>query len=85
MTITIELPQDTLTALQADAGAQGRPAEQVAAELLAALYAEPDDEDAAVGEALRELDAGQGRPFTEFSKEFSDRFTAPFRAAEATR
>ena len=78
MTLTITLPDDTLTALRADAQAQGRPAEQVAAEHLAVLYLEEDDEDIAVREALAELEAGKGRPFSEFTEEFSARFAARF-------
>lgn len=78
MTITINLPEDTLAALRADAGAQGRPAEQVAAEHLAALYVDEDDEKTAVEEALSELDAGQGRPFAEFAEEFSAHFAARY-------
>ena len=62
MTIMIDLPADTLVALRADAGAQGRPAEQVAAEHLAALYAVEDDEEAVVKEASDQLSQGQGRP-----------------------
>ncbi|MGI4790869.1 MAG: hypothetical protein ACRYFS_18715 [Janthinobacterium lividum] len=38
MTIAIDLPQDTFDALQAEAEAQGRTAEQVAAEYLMAHY-----------------------------------------------
>ena len=63
-------------ALRADAGTLGRPAEQVAAEHLAALYADQDQETAAIAEALQELEAGQGRPFSDFAKEFADRFAA---------
>ncbi|MBV9852240.1 MAG: hypothetical protein JO250_21445 [Armatimonadetes bacterium] len=81
MTITIDLPEDTVAALRADAGAQGRPAEQVAAEHLAALYTDTDDEEAAIEEALNELEGGQGRPFVAFSEEFSARFTARYGAA----
>jgi hypothetical protein len=57
MTITIDLPQETLEALRADAGAQGRPAEQVAAEYFTALFTE-DDEETAVNAALDEMEAG---------------------------
>jgi plasmid stability protein len=80
MTITIDLPGDTLAALRADAAAQGRPAERVAAEHLAALYTDEDDEDVALAEALAELGSGQGRPFTEFASEFAARFTARYGA-----
>ena len=76
MTITIDLPQETLEALQADAGMLGRPAEQVAAQYLAALFALDEDEETAVNAALDELDAGKGRPFTEFAEELSARFAA---------
>lgn len=74
MTITIDLPPKTIEALQADAGVQGRPAEQVAAEYLTALFAEDDAEEeaAALNTALDELEAGKGRPFAEFSRELSD-------------
>jgi len=77
MTITINLPEETLAALRADAGAQGRPAEEVAAEYLAALYGE-DDEEIAIEEALGELESGKGRSFSEFTKEFSDRFATRY-------
>ena len=80
MTITIELSSDTLAALQADAAAQGRPVEALAAALAAehldALYAPEDDLDTALGEAFAQLDAGQDRPFEEFAAEFSARFAA---------
>lgn len=81
MTLTIELPEGPLAALKADAGAQGRPAEQVAAEHLAAFYVDEDDEEAAVEEALGQLDKGQGRPLAEFSNEFAARFAARYGAA----
>ncbi len=77
MTITIDLPQETLEALRADAGAQGRPAEQVAAQYLAALFAEQEEE-SAINEALDELEAGKGRPFTEFADELSARFATRY-------
>jgi len=76
MTLTIELPEEILTALQADAGAQGRSAEQVAADRLAALYADQNDKESAINEALDEMEAGKGRPFEEFAQEFSSRFAA---------
>jgi len=78
MTLTIDLHGETLAALQADAGAQGRPAEQIAAEYLASLYAHQDDEEAAINEALDELEEGQGRPLAEFAQEFSSRFAARY-------
>lgn len=81
MTLTIELTEETLAALQADAGAQRRPAEQVAADRLAALYADQDDEEAAINEALDELEAGKSRPFEEFAQEFSSRFAARYSIA----
>ncbi len=77
MTITIDLPQETLEALQADAGAQGRLAEQVAAEYLVALFAE-EDEETAINAALDELEAGKGRSFAEFAEELSARFAARY-------
>ncbi len=73
MMLTIDLPEQTLAALQADAEAQGRGVEQIAAEHLASLYARQDDEDTAINEALDELEAGQGRPLVEFAQEFSSR------------
>ena len=79
MTIQIELPETTLAALKADAKAQGRTAEELAAEHLAAFYVDQDDEEAAVEEALGELEAGKGRPFAEFAEEFSARFAQRFR------
>ena len=78
MTITLDLSADTLAALRADAGTQGRPVEQVAAERLAALYGDEDDEAVAVEEAFQELEAGQGRPFAEFADEFTARFNARY-------
>ncbi len=77
MTITIDLPHDTLEALRADAGAQGWPAEQVAADYFTSLFTE-DDEEAAINAALDELEAGQGRPFAEFAEELSSRFAARY-------
>ena len=73
--LTINLPKDTLAALRADAKMQNRSAEDVAAEHLAALYAE-DDLDTALEEAFAQLDAGLDRPFEEFAQEFSARFAA---------
>ena len=58
MTITIDLPQETLEALQADAGTLGRPAEQVAAQYLTSLFALDEDEEIAVNTALDEMEAG---------------------------
>lgn len=81
MIITIDLPEDTLAAIRADAGSQGRPIEQVAAERLSVLYMAEDEEQAAVEEALNELEAGQGRSFAEFSQEFSARFVSRYRTA----
>lgn len=79
MTLTINLPEETLASLRADAGAQGRPAEQVAAERLAALYANADnDETAAVEEALAELERGQSRAFDTFAAEFSAHFDSRY-------
>lgn len=82
MTLTINLPEETLASLRADAGAQGRSTEEVAAERLAALYANADnDETAAVEEALAELERGQSRPFAAFADEFSARFDARYGTA----
>ncbi len=78
MTLMIDLPEATLAALQADAGEQGRPAEQVAAERLTLLYADADDERAAVEEAFAELERGEGRPFAAFAEEFDLRFTSRY-------
>ena len=74
MTLTIDLPPETIEALQADAGALGRPAEQVAAQYLASLFAMDEDEEIAINTALDEMDAGRGRPFSEFAEELSARF-----------
>lgn len=73
MTITIDLPQETLEALRADAGAQGRPAEQVASHCLVSLFADQDEE-TVINAALDELEAGKSRPFAEFADELSARF-----------
>lgn len=81
MTIVIDLPEDTLAALRADAGAQGRAVEQVADEHLAALYADEDDEETAVEEALYQLSKGQGRPLAECSEELTARFAAHYKTA----
>ena len=78
MSITIDLPEDILAALQADANAQGRTAEEVAAEGLVTLYMEEEDEDSAIEEGLRELEEGKGRPLAEFAEEFSARFEARY-------
>ena len=78
MTIMIDLPQETLEALRTDAGALGRPAEQVAADYLISLFAPDENEETAVNTALDELDAGKGRPFTEFADELSARFAARY-------
>ena len=64
MTITLDLRPETLAALRADAEAQGRSAEEVAAEHLAALYGDgeeaPDEETlAAIGRGFADLDAGR--------------------------
>lgn len=76
MTITINLPEDTLAALRADAKAQGRSAEDVAAEQLAMLYAQEDDLDTALEEAFSQMEAGEGQPFEEFAEELRTRFEA---------
>lgn len=81
MTITIDLPPETLKAPRTDAGTLGRPAEQVAAEYLSALPALVEDEETAVNTALDELDSGKGRPFAEFAEELSARFAVRCRRA----
>lgn len=58
ITRTIDLPPETLEALRADAGALGRPAEQVAEQYLASLFALDADEETIINAALDELDAG---------------------------
>ena len=78
MTITIDLPLETLEALQTDAGTLGRPAEQVAAEYLSSLFALDEDEETVINTALDELDAGKGRSFSEFADELSARFAAQY-------
>ncbi len=74
MTITIDSPQETLEALRADARTLGLPAEQVAAQYLASLFALDGDEETAINAALDELKAGRGRPLAEFADELSARF-----------
>lgn len=84
MTITIELPDTTLAALSADAGMQGRAVESVAAEHLAALYAQQDSLDAALEEAFAEAESGQGQPFEAFAADLrarSDARLTPGKAA----
>lgn len=83
MTITIDLPPETIEALRVNAGVQGRPAEQVAAEYLTALFAEDDAEEeaTALNMALDELEAGEARPFAEFSQELLVRFAARYEAS----
>ncbi len=76
MTLNIELPEDTLAALRADAQAQGRRAEDVAAEYLAVLYTPEDDLETALEEGFAQVDAGQGQPFDEFAAELRTRFEA---------
>jgi plasmid stability protein len=75
MTITVNLPEDTFAALRADAKMQGRSAEDVAAEHLAALYTE-NDLDTALEEAFAQLDAGLDRPLEEVADELRARFDA---------
>lgn len=58
MTRTIDLPPETLEALRADAGVLGRPAEHVAEQYLASLFALDADEDTVINAALDEPDAG---------------------------
>ena len=69
MTLTINLPDTALAALLADAQAQGRPAENVAAEHLTVLYSAEDTVEEALAEAFVELEAGLGRPFEEYAAE----------------
>jgi len=45
-------------------------------DLPATFYADEDDEDAAVEEALGQLAFGQGRPLSEYAEEFNARFAA---------
>lgn len=67
MSITIELPPTAEAALRAEAAAQGRPVEQVAAEALAELFgsldgngdAEDPEAVAEIGAALAELEAAE--------------------------
>jgi len=63
MTITLDLPEDTLAALRAEAQARGRSAEDVAAEHLTDWYAEEDDIDAdtiaAIEQGFADLEAGR--------------------------
>lgn len=74
MTMTIELPPDIEAALQADAKAQGRKAEEIVVLQLAARYAPEDDLDEALEEAFTQMEAGQGQPFEEFAAELRARF-----------
>ena len=78
MTLTIDLPDDALAALRADAEANGRDVADLAAERLAEMYLplgeDEDDLVAAVNEALDQLDAGQHRPLEEFAAELEARF-----------
>ncbi len=53
-------------------------ADTLAAEHLAALSADEDDEDAAVEEALGQLAGGQGRPLSEYVEEYNARFAARY-------
>ena len=82
--ITIALSEDTLTALRADAKAQGRPMEQVAAEHLAVLYLQEDDLDTALEDAFSQMEAGQGQPFEDFAQELRTRFEARHAADKVT-
>ena len=76
MTIIINLPEDTLAALRADAKMQGRNAEDVAAEHLAAWYAQEGDLDTALEEAFAQMEARAGRPLEEVADELRTRFDA---------
>ncbi len=78
--ITIDLSEATLTALRADARAQGRPVEQVAAERLAVVYLQEDDLDTALEEAFTQMETGQGQPFEEFAQDLRARFEARYAA-----
>lgn len=71
MTITLELPEEALAALRAEAAALGRAPEALAAERLASWY-EPDPlfaaegsaaEAEAVASALEEVAQGRTKPF----------------------
>ena len=77
MTIVLDLPADLEAALRADAQAQGRPTETVAAERLAAFYetAEPEPEAVeAIAQAFANLDAGeQGMPLEEYVADVTER------------
>ncbi len=69
MTIQLQLPDATLAALLTHAQAQGRPAEELAAEALSALFAAPQDterqqrerQDAAAGIEAGLADFAAGR------------------------
>ena len=75
MTITLELPADVEAALLADAKAQNRPAETIAAERLAAFYGDESDEPEeeaveAIAQALADLEAGdRGIPLEDYIAE----------------
>lgn len=80
-TTTLNLPDVALAALRAHARAQGRSAEDVAAEQLAALYgAGENDLDTALEEAFAEMEAGKGEPFEPFAQELQVRYFGPPRA-----
>ena len=84
MTITIDLPEETLAVLRAAARAQGCRAQEVAMEALSVLYAQEDDLDAALNEAFTQMEAEQGQPFEEFAEQLRSRFEtrhAPMKAA----
>jgi predicted transcriptional regulator len=79
MTIVLNLPTDLEAALRADAEAQGRPAETIATERLAAFYeyenAEPEPEAIeAIAQGFANLDAGErGMPLEEYVAEVMER------------
>lgn len=77
-TITLNLPDNALAALRAHARAQGRSAEDVAAEQLVALFGTlEDDLDAALEEAFAEMEAGKSEPFEPFAQELQARYFGP--------
>lgn len=83
MTITIDLPDTTLAALRADAGIQGRAVESVAAEHLAALYAEQDSLEAALEEGFSQVESGQGQNFDIYAADLRNRTNSRFIPGDA--
>ena len=71
MTLIIELPPEVEARLRAEADSQGRPAESLAADAVAAFYeddlAEPEPEAVeGVRRGLAALDAGDVMPFEDY-------------------